>query len=112
MKAITSIAALLLLAMTACGISPTDVQDRGSAPTVRIPPPTKTIYLVRNGKLAREPADVEDDTWRACSARSSRPRPARSATGTPRCAGSRTCVPGTRSTRRSVTRSSSPAPRR
>ncbi|MEV0823436.1 hypothetical protein [Nonomuraea rubra] len=62
MKAITSIAALLLLAMTACGISPTDVQDRGSAPTVRIPPPTKTIYLVRNGKLAREPADVEDDT--------------------------------------------------
>ncbi|TYB62692.1 hypothetical protein FXF51_24975 [Nonomuraea sp. PA05] len=55
-------AAALLLALTSCGISPTDVQDRGEAPTVRIPPPTKTIYLVRDGKLTREPADVEDDT--------------------------------------------------
>ncbi|MGR6914571.1 hypothetical protein ACU635_10005 [[Actinomadura] parvosata] len=56
------VAVVLLLAMTGCGILPTDVQDRGSAPTVRIPPPTKTIFLLRNGKLMREPADVEDDT--------------------------------------------------
>ncbi|UBU12352.1 hypothetical protein [Nonomuraea gerenzanensis] len=66
MKALTSVAALLLALLTgltaACGISPTDVQDRGDAPTVKIPPPTKTIYLLRDGALAREPADVEDDT--------------------------------------------------
>ncbi|MEV0380718.1 hypothetical protein [Nonomuraea sp. NPDC050643] len=60
MKAILTIAALL--AITACGISPTDVQDRGNAPTIRIPPPSKTIYLIRDGKLALEPADVENDT--------------------------------------------------
>ncbi|MFD0470176.1 sensor histidine kinase [Nonomuraea thailandensis] len=112
MKAITSIAAALLLAATACGISPTDVQDRGDAPTVKIPPPTKTIYLVKNGRLSRSRPTSRTTPWRACSARSSRPRPARWATGTPRCAGSRTCGPGTPSTRRSATRSSSPAPRR
>ncbi|MCF6470821.1 hypothetical protein FAF44_20845 [Nonomuraea sp. MG754425] len=61
MKAI--IPAIALLAMTAaCGISPTDVQEMGNAPTVRIPPPSKTIYLIRDGELALEPADVEDDT--------------------------------------------------
>ncbi|MEW9553588.1 hypothetical protein [Nonomuraea sp. NPDC050783] len=50
------------LALTGCGISPTDVQDRSNAPTIRIPPPSKTIYLIRDGKLALEPADVPDDT--------------------------------------------------
>jgi hypothetical protein len=51
-----------VLAAAACGIAPTDVQDRGSAPTISPPPPSKTIYLLRNGKLALEPADVENDT--------------------------------------------------
>ncbi|TDD52892.1 hypothetical protein E1286_08475 [Nonomuraea terrae] len=58
-------AALLLacvIALPACGITPTDVQDQGHAPTVRIPPPSKTIYLLRDGELALEPADVADDT--------------------------------------------------
>ncbi|MFC4008256.1 hypothetical protein ACFOY2_13575 [Nonomuraea purpurea] len=53
---------LALLAVTACGIAPTDVQDRGNAPTIRIPPPSKTIYLIKDGDLSLEPADVEDDT--------------------------------------------------
>ncbi|MFC5830449.1 hypothetical protein [Nonomuraea insulae] len=57
-------AALLtaLLATGACGITPTDVQDRGNAPTIKIPPPSKTIYLIRDGELTLEPADVDDDT--------------------------------------------------
>ncbi|GAA3111546.1 hypothetical protein [Nonomuraea salmonea] len=29
---------------------------------MKIPPPSKTIYLIRDGKLTLEPADVEDDT--------------------------------------------------
>lgn len=62
MKTIRVLAAVSLLAGAACGISPTDVQDRGNAPTVKIPPPSKTIYLIRNGKLTLEPADVENDT--------------------------------------------------
>ncbi|WP_188192579.1 hypothetical protein [Nonomuraea sp. SYSU D8015] len=59
-----SLAALTvaLLAVAACGISPTDVRDRENAPTARIPPPSKTIYLLRDGKLTLEAADVEDDT--------------------------------------------------
>ncbi|GAA3664917.1 hypothetical protein GCM10022224_031440 [Nonomuraea antimicrobica] len=63
--ALTALPAVLLavlLAGTACGISPTDVQDRGNAPTIAIPPPSKTIFLIRGGKLALEPADVDDDT--------------------------------------------------
>ncbi|SEG98996.1 hypothetical protein SAMN05444920_112156 [Nonomuraea solani] len=60
MKALLTIA--MLLALTACGISPTDVQDRGGAPTIKIPPPSKTIYLIKNGQLTLEPADVENDT--------------------------------------------------
>ncbi|MEV4566952.1 hypothetical protein AB0K12_24565 [Nonomuraea sp. NPDC049419] len=62
MKTIRVLAVVSLLAGAACGISPTDVQDRGNAPTVKIPPPSKTIYLIRDGKLTLEPADVEDDT--------------------------------------------------
>jgi hypothetical protein len=57
-----SLAAAALLAVGACGISPTDVQDKGNAPTVRAPPPSKTIYLIKDGKLTLEPADVADDT--------------------------------------------------
>jgi hypothetical protein len=57
-----SLAIAALLAVTACGISPTDVQNRGNAPTIELPPPSKTIYLIRNGALTLEPADVEDDT--------------------------------------------------
>ncbi|MFG2076650.1 hypothetical protein SAMN05421874_102155 [Nonomuraea maritima] len=53
--------ALLALAV-ACGIAPTDVQDRGQAPTVSIPPPSRTIYLIKDGHLALAPADVADDT--------------------------------------------------
>jgi hypothetical protein len=62
MTALRVLALALLLALTACGISPTDVQDRGNAPTIKIPPPSKTIFLIRNGKLALEAADVENDT--------------------------------------------------
>ncbi|TMR97584.1 hypothetical protein [Nonomuraea basaltis] len=62
MKTVRVLVIAALLAVAACGISPTDVQDRGTAPTIRIPPPSKTIYLVRDGELTLEPADVEDDT--------------------------------------------------
>ncbi|GAB2946532.1 hypothetical protein ACFMQL_09160 [Nonomuraea fastidiosa] len=63
MKILRALTIVTLLAGTAaCGISPTDVQDRGNAPTAKIPPPSKTIYLIRDGKLTLEPADVEDDT--------------------------------------------------
>lgn len=55
-------AAAALLAVAACGISPTDVQTRGDDPVIKLPPPSKTIYLVRNGELTLEPADVESDT--------------------------------------------------
>ncbi|GGP12021.1 hypothetical protein GCM10012278_58110 [Nonomuraea glycinis] len=53
-------AALLLAA--ACGISPTDVMERGGPPVVRVPPPSKTIYLLKDGELALEPADVDSDS--------------------------------------------------
>ncbi|MGW7477312.1 hypothetical protein ACWGH8_01895 [Nonomuraea muscovyensis] len=45
-----------------CGIAPTDVQERAKPPTVEVPPPSKTIYLLKNDQLALEPADVESDT--------------------------------------------------
>ncbi|MBF8193082.1 hypothetical protein ITP53_46925 [Nonomuraea sp. K274] len=62
MKKIHAALAALSLAVTACGISPTDVQERSRVPTAKIPPPSKTIYLIRNGKLALEPADVQSNT--------------------------------------------------
>ncbi|MEV4397587.1 hypothetical protein [Nonomuraea sp. NPDC049607] len=55
-------AVLALLAAAACGISPTDVQTKGAAPTIKLPPPSKTIFLIRNKELTLEPADVETDT--------------------------------------------------
>ncbi|MFC4122265.1 hypothetical protein [Nonomuraea zeae] len=63
-RALSAATALLtgLLSVAACGISPTDVQDRGNAPTVKVPPPSKTIYLVRDGDLALEPANVRSDS--------------------------------------------------
>ncbi|MFI7636588.1 hypothetical protein [Nonomuraea sp. NPDC049400] len=62
MTAIRALMLICLLALAACGISPTDVQDRGNVPTIKVPPPSKTIYLIKDGKLALEPADVENDT--------------------------------------------------
>ncbi|GAA3577867.1 hypothetical protein GCM10022419_068970 [Nonomuraea rosea] len=59
-RALILIAGLLVVA--ACGISPTDVQDRGNAPTIKVPPPSKTIYLIKDGGLALEPADVRSDS--------------------------------------------------
>ncbi|MGW2218572.1 hypothetical protein ACWCSD_26630 [Nonomuraea sp. NPDC001684] len=56
------VAAAALLAVAACGISPTDVQTKGAAPTIKLPPPSKTIYLIRNKQLTLEPADVESGT--------------------------------------------------
>jgi hypothetical protein len=56
------LAAMAFMVVAACGISPTDVLDRDNAPTTRIPPPSKTIYLIRDGKLTLEPADVANDT--------------------------------------------------
>jgi hypothetical protein len=55
-----AVAALLLAA--ACGISPTDVMERGGPPVVRVPPPSKTIYLLKDGELTLEPADVVSDS--------------------------------------------------
>lgn len=55
-------ALLALLAVTACGISPTDVEVRATPPVIEVPPPSKTIYLIKNGKLTLEPADVDSDT--------------------------------------------------
>ncbi|MEU8245318.1 hypothetical protein [Nonomuraea sp. NPDC048916] len=57
--------ALLLaasLAAAGCGISPNAVQERTGPPVIQVPPPSKTIYLLKDGKLTREPADVDSDT--------------------------------------------------
>ena len=55
-------ALLALLPLTACGISPTDVEVRATPPVIEVPPPSKTIYLLKHGKLTLEPADVDSDT--------------------------------------------------
>ncbi|HUR05667.1 MAG TPA: hypothetical protein VM347_24200 [Nonomuraea sp.] len=55
-------ALLALLAVAACGISPTDVEVRATPPVIQVPPPSKTIYLLKGGKLTLEPADVDSDT--------------------------------------------------
>ncbi|WP_157249420.1 hypothetical protein [Nonomuraea typhae] len=65
-----AVAGLLLAA--GCGITPTNVVDVTGPPTVRIPPPSKTIYLLKPEPrqdsrserflLTKEPADVENDT--------------------------------------------------
>ncbi|TDC91552.1 hypothetical protein E1292_42490 [Nonomuraea deserti] len=62
MKAQRILTVAALVGAAACGISPTDVQDRDNAPTTRIPPPSKTIYLLKDGELILEPADVDNDT--------------------------------------------------
>ncbi|NUR84964.1 MAG: hypothetical protein HOY71_12845 [Nonomuraea sp.] len=62
MSARRTLLALLLLAAAGCGITPTDVADRGKPPTIVIPPPTKTIYLLHRGQLVLQPANVESDT--------------------------------------------------
>ncbi|MEV0615002.1 hypothetical protein AB0I81_16875 [Nonomuraea sp. NPDC050404] len=62
MKPIRALTAAVLLAATACGISPTDVQDRSHAPTISIPPPSRTIFMIKKGKLALEPAYVENES--------------------------------------------------
>jgi hypothetical protein len=53
---------LIAVAAAGCGIAPTDVQERAKPPTVQVPPPSKTIYLLKDGRLTLEPADVETDT--------------------------------------------------
>ncbi|NUW35330.1 hypothetical protein HTZ77_28425 [Nonomuraea sp. SMC257] len=45
-----------------CGIAPTDAREVARPPTVQVPPPSKTIYLLKDGRLTKEPADVESDT--------------------------------------------------
>ncbi|MFI6296153.1 hypothetical protein ACIBEJ_31480 [Nonomuraea sp. NPDC050790] len=73
MKGGRALAAGLLLAAAGCGITPTNVVDVAGPPTVKIPPPSKTIYLLKptearqdsrraRFRLTREPADVENDT--------------------------------------------------
>ncbi|SDI82237.1 hypothetical protein [Nonomuraea jiangxiensis] len=62
MRTVRALAIVALLAVAGCGISPTDVQDRNNAPTITIPPPSKTFFLIKNGRLSLEPADVENDT--------------------------------------------------
>ncbi|MFI9557080.1 hypothetical protein [Nonomuraea endophytica] len=68
-----TLAAGLLLAVAGCGVTPTNVVDVSGPPTVKIPPPSKTIYLLKPVEqrqdsrrarfaLTREPADVENDT--------------------------------------------------
>ncbi|MFG1947932.1 hypothetical protein [Nonomuraea sp. NPDC048826] len=51
-------AVAVLLGATACGIPPTDVIERAPAPVIEVPPPSKTIYLLKDGELTMEPADV------------------------------------------------------
>ncbi|MDA0635683.1 hypothetical protein OUY22_19865 [Nonomuraea sp. MCN248] len=51
-------AAAVLLGGVACGIAPTGVIERAPAPVIEVPPPSKTIYLLKNGELTMEPADV------------------------------------------------------
>ncbi|MER6946337.1 hypothetical protein ABT294_20115 [Nonomuraea sp. NPDC000554] len=55
------LAAAALLAVAACGITPSDVEDRAKPPTITVPPPSKTIYLLKDGKLTLEPANVTSD---------------------------------------------------
>ncbi|WP_336208013.1 hypothetical protein [Nonomuraea sp. LPB2021202275-12-8] len=57
-----SLALATLLLAAACGISPTDVVDRAGSPVVEVPPPSKTIYLLKDGELTLEPADVDSDS--------------------------------------------------
>ncbi|HLU70817.1 MAG TPA: hypothetical protein VKZ82_01440 [Nonomuraea sp.] len=56
LRAFLAVAALL--SGVACGIMPTDVIERAPAPVIEIPPPSKTIYLLKNGELTMEPANV------------------------------------------------------
>ncbi|MFC5817091.1 hypothetical protein [Nonomuraea harbinensis] len=51
-------AAALVVGVAACGIPPTDVIERAAAPVIEVPPPSKTIYLLKDGELTMEPADV------------------------------------------------------
>lgn len=51
-------AAALVIGVAACGIPPTDVIERAAAPVIEVPPPSKTIYLLKDGELTMEPADV------------------------------------------------------
>ncbi|GAA0949280.1 hypothetical protein [Nonomuraea longicatena] len=55
-------AGLLLLAAAGCGITPTGVVDVAGPPVVRIPPPSKTIYLLRETRLVKQAVNVENDT--------------------------------------------------
>jgi hypothetical protein len=57
-----ALAAAALLLAAACGIAPTDVRDGAEAPVVDIPPPSKTIYLLKDGQLSLEPVDVQSDS--------------------------------------------------
>ncbi|WP_162795700.1 hypothetical protein [Nonomuraea lactucae] len=59
---LVSVLVVAVPAVAGCGIAPNDVQDRARPPTVEVPPPSKTIYLLKNGQLTLEPADVESDT--------------------------------------------------
>jgi hypothetical protein len=54
--------ALLIGMLAGCGITPTDVEERASPPVIAVPPPSKTYYLLKDGKLTLEPADVDSDT--------------------------------------------------
>ncbi|MEV0591635.1 hypothetical protein [Nonomuraea cavernae] len=49
------------LAVAGCGISPNAVEERTRPPVIQVPPPSKTIFLLKDGELTREPADVESD---------------------------------------------------
>lgn len=61
-RALRALAGAALLLGTGCGISPSGVAERATAPVARIPPPSKTIYLLRDGELILEPADVASDS--------------------------------------------------
>ncbi|WP_219471666.1 hypothetical protein [Nonomuraea rhizosphaerae] len=54
--------AATLAGATGCGITPTDVEEKAPAPVIEVPPPSKTYFLLRNGELTLEPADVDSDT--------------------------------------------------
>ncbi|WP_327089437.1 hypothetical protein OIE66_02080 [Nonomuraea sp. NBC_01738] len=62
MRAGIALTAALLTLVAGCGITESGVVELGGPPLVSIPPPSKTIYMLRDGKLILEPADVDDDS--------------------------------------------------
>jgi hypothetical protein len=70
--------ALILLAVTACGVQPSGVIDSGPAPVISARSTLATVYLVRDGKLAPKNVVVAsasvEDTMKALFEAGERPQ--------------------------------------